>query len=131
MAKKGKKYVAMAKLVDAKKMYSIADAAELVAKLGYTKFVPSIEIAIKTFANPKYNDQNLRSTTSLPHGTGKTVKVAVYTTDDKVAAAKSAGADYAGNIEIIEMINKGEFVFDVLITSPDQMKDLARVAKVL
>ena len=90
MAKKSKKYLEAAKLVDKKKQYTIDEAAELVTKLGYTKFVPSIEVAIKTFANPKYNDQNLRATTSLPHGNGKSVRVAVYTTEDKVAEMKKA-----------------------------------------
>ncbi len=131
MAKKSKKYLEMAKLVDKRAQYSISDAAELVTKLGYTKFVPSIDIAIKTFANPKYNDQAIRATTSLPHGNGKTVKVAVYAADDKIADLKKAGADIAGNIELLTAIEKGEFDFDILVTSPDMMKDLAKVAKAL
>lgn len=131
MAKKSKKYLEVVKLVDKKKQYTVDEAAELVTKLGYTKFVPSIEIAIKTFANPKYNDQNIRATTSLPNGNGKTVKVAVYTSEDKVADVKKAGADIAGNTELLAAIEKGEFNFDVLVTSPDMMKDLAKVAKAL
>jgi large subunit ribosomal protein L1 len=90
MAKKSKKYLEMAKLVDKKQSYTTVEATELVTKLGYTKFVSSIEIAVKTFANPKYNDQVIRATTSLPHGNGKTVKVAVYTTEDKVSDMKKA-----------------------------------------
>lgn len=131
MAKKSKKYLEAAKLVDKKKQYTIEEAAELVTKLGYTKFVPSIEVAIKTFANPKYNDQNLRATTSLPHGNGKTVRVAVYTTEDKVAEMKKAWADIAGGADLLTSIEKGEFNFDILATSPDLMKDLAKVAKAL
>lgn len=131
MAKKSKKYLEMAKLVDKKKQYTTVEAAELVTKLGYTKFVPSIEIAVKTFANPKYNDQVIRATTSLPHGNGKTVKVAVYTTDDKVADIKKAGADIAGSTDLLSDIEKGNMNFDVLVTSPDLMKDLAKVAKAL
>ena len=131
MAKKSKKYLEMAKLVDKKKQYTLQEAAELVTKIGYTKFVPSIEIAIKTFANPKYNDQNIRATTSLPHGNGKTVRVAVYTSEDKVAEVKKAGADVAGSVDLLAAIQKWEFDFDVLVTSPDMMKDLAKVAKVL
>ncbi len=131
MAKKSKKYLESAKLVDNKKQYTVAEAAELVTKVGYTKFVPSIEIAVKTFANPKYNDQNLRATTSLPHGNGKTVKVAVYASEDKIADLKKAGADIAGNVELLAAIEKGEFNFDILVTSPDMMKDLAKVAKAL
>ena len=131
MAKKSKKYLEMVKLVDKKKQYTTSEAAELVTKLGYTKFVPSIEIAVKTFANPKYNDQVIRATTSLPHGNGKTVKVAVYTTDDKVADVKKAGADIAGSADLLADIEKGNMNFDVLVTSPDLMKDLAKVAKAL
>lgn len=131
MAKKSKKYVEMAKLVDKKKSYTTTEATELVTKLGYTKFVPSIEIAVKTFANPKYNDQVIRATTSLPHGNGKTVKVAVYTTEDKVADVKKAGADVAGSVDLLADIEKGTMNFDVLVTSPDLMKDLAKVAKAL
>lgn len=131
MTKKSKKYIEMSKLVDKKKQYTISEASELVTKIGYTKFVPSIDIAIKTFANPKYNDQVIRATTSLPHGNGKTVKVAVYTTDDKVEELKKAGADIAGSADLLGDIEKGNMNFDILITSPDLMKDLAKVAKSL
>ncbi len=131
MTKVSKKYAEASKLIDKKKMYSVAEAAELVTKVGYTKFVGSVDIAIKTFANPKYNDQAIRATTSLPHGNGKTVKVAVFTTEDNVVAAKSAGADTAGFTDLIQKIEKGEMEFDILVTTPDLMKDLAKVAKVL
>lgn len=131
MAKRSKKYIEMTKLIDNKAQYTVAQAAELVTQLGYTKFVPSIDIAIKTFANPKYNDQAIRATTSLPNGNGKSVKVAVYAADDKVADVKKAGADIAGNVELLTAIEKGDFDFDILVTSPDMMKDLAKVAKAL
>ncbi len=131
MAKKSKKYLEISKLVDKKKQYSVAEAAELVTKLGYTKFVPSIEIAVKTFANPKYNDQVIRATTSLPHGNGKTVKVAVYTSEDKIDEVKKAGADIVGSSDLLADIEKGNMNFDILVTSPDLMKDLAKVAKAL
>lgn len=131
MAKSSKKYIEAAKLVDRKKQYTIAEATELVTKLGYTKFVPSIDVAVNTFANPKYNDQNIRATTSLPHGNGKTVRVAVYTSEDRVAEVKKAGADIAGNVELLAAIEKGDFNFDILVTSPDMMKDLAKAAKAL
>lgn len=131
MAKSSKKYIEAAKLVDKKKQYTIAEATELVTKLGYTKFVPSIDIAVNTFANPKYNDQNIRATMSLPHGNGKSVRVAVYTSEDRVAEVKKAGADIAGNVELLAAIEKGDFDFDILVTSPDMMKDLAKAAKAL
>lgn len=131
MAKRSKKYLEMSKLVDKKKQYTIVEAAELVTQLGYTKFVPSIEIAVKTFANPKYNDQVIRATTSLPNGNGKTVKVAVYTSEDKIDEVKKAGADVVGSADLLADIEKGNMNFDVLVTSPDLMKDLAKVAKAL
>lgn len=131
MAKRSKKYSEMSKLVDKKKQYTIAEAAELVVTLGYTKFVSSIDIAVKTFANPKYNDQVIRATTSLPHGNGKTVRVAVYTTEDKIDEVKKAGADVAGSVDLLGDIEKGIMDFDILVTSPDLMKDLAKVAKSL
>ena len=79
MAKHGKKYVEVAKHVDSNKAYTIAEAVELVKKSNYTKFDGSVEIAIKTNADPKYNDQMIRATTILPHGTGKSVRIAVFT----------------------------------------------------
>ena len=90
MAKHGKKYVESKKNIDSTKLYSVAEAVELLKKTVYTKFVPTIEIAINTFANPKYNDQMIRSTTILPHGTGKTKKIAVFISEDKAAEAKKA-----------------------------------------
>ena len=110
--KHGKKYVEVKKLVEKTKMYPLTEAVELLKKVNYAKFDAGIEIAVKTNANPKYNDQMLRATTILPHGTGKTKKVAVFITEDKVDEAKKAGAD-------------------VLITTPELIRDLAPVAKQL
>ncbi len=131
MAKHGKKYVESKKTIDSSKLYSVAEAVELVKKTLYTKFDPTIEIAINTFANPKYNDQMIRSTTILPHGTGKTKKIAVFVSEDKAADAKKAGADIAGTDNLLNDIKAGKFDFDILITTPDHIRDLAVVAKQL
>jgi large subunit ribosomal protein L1 len=88
--KHGKKYEEAKKLVDKTKAYPLTEAIDLLKKVNYAKFDAGIEIAIKTNANPKYNDQMLRATTILPHGTGKTKKVAVFVSDDKVEEAKKA-----------------------------------------
>ena len=88
--KHGKKYNEVKKLVEKTKAYPLAEAVELLKKVNYAKFDAGIELAVKTNANPKYNDQMLRATTILPHGTGKTKKVAVFTTDDKTEEAKKA-----------------------------------------
>ncbi|EKD24954.1 MAG: 50S ribosomal protein L1 [uncultured bacterium (gcode 4)] len=129
MAKHGKKYVESAKLVDSTKVYSLHDAVALLKKAGYTKFDGSVEIAIKTFADAKYNDQMMRGTTILPHGTGKSKRIAVYTTDE--AAAKKAWADIAGTEELLKDIKAGKFDFDILLTTPEHIRDLAPVAKQL
>ena len=87
--KHGKKYEEAKKLVDKSKAYPLTEAIDLLKKVNYAKFDAGIEIAIKTNANPKYNDQMLRATTILPHGTGKTKKVAVFVSDDKIAPLSS------------------------------------------
>lgn len=93
MSKRSRKYREAVKMLDRNKLYSPQEAAELVSKVSYTSFVSSIDIAINTQANPKYNDQNLRATLSLPHGNGKQVKVAAFVSDDKRAELTKAGAD--------------------------------------
>lgn len=127
----GKKYNQVKPLVDEEKKYSMEDAIVLVKKLSYSKFVGTLNVAVKTVADPKYNDQQIRATAVLPHGTGKKIIVAAYVTDDQIASAKAAGADIAGNQELIRDIENGKIAFDVLITAPDMMRDLAKVAKVL
>ncbi|MDP2670432.1 MAG: 50S ribosomal protein L1 [bacterium] len=131
MTKKGKKFIAAKAMVEFGKKYELTEAVELVKKASFSKFVGSLEIHVKTTADPKYNDQLIRGTVVLPHGTGKKVKVAAFVSDDKVEAAKKAGADIAGNSELIEKIDKGEINFDVLVTTNDMMRDLAKVAKIL
>lgn len=88
MAAHGKKYNESAKAVDSTKAYSLSEAVALLKKSGYTKFDGSVEIAVKTFADAKYNDQMIRATTILPHGTGKSKRIAVFTSDE--ATAKKA-----------------------------------------
>ncbi len=127
----GKKYVKAKELVEVEKKYSIQDAVALIKKMSYSKFVGTLNVAVKTFADPKYNDQQIRATAVLPHGTGKKVTIAAYVSDDQIAAAKAAGADIAGNAEIIKDIEAGKINFDVMVTTPDMMRELARIAKVL
>ncbi len=127
----GKKYKQVKSLVEVEKKYSMEDAIALAKKVSYSKFVGTLNVAVKTFADPKYNDQQIRGTAVLPHGTGKTVKIAVYVSDDGIADAKAAGADIVGNTEILKDIEAGKINFDVLITTPEMMRELARVAKIL
>lgn len=130
MTKLGKKYRDSKKLVT-ENSYAIADAVALVKKTSYTKFDGTVEVSIKTFADPKYNDQNIRSTVVLPHGTGKTQKVAVFATDADADAAKKAGADVVGYETLLTDMKAWKLDFDVLVTTPLLMKELAPVAKVL
>ena len=129
MAAHGKKYRESAKLVDSTKAYPLSEAVALLKKLGCTKFDGSIEIAVKTFADAKYNDQMMRGTTILPHGTGKSKRIAVFTADE--AEAKKAWADIAGTETLLNDIKAWKFNFDVLLTTPEHIRDLAPVAKQL
>lgn len=129
MAKHGKKYRELAKTVDSTKAYSVSEAVALLKKVGYTKFDGSVEIAVKTNADAKYNDQMMRGTTILPHGTGKSKRIAVFTADE--AEAKKAWADIAGTESLLNDIKAGKFDFDVLLTTPEHIRDLAPVAKQL
>jgi len=131
MPRHGKKYNEIKKTIDSNKLNTIAEAVQLVKKANYAKFDGSVEIAIKTSADPKYNDQMMRSTTILPHGTGKTLRIAVYASDDKATEAKAAGADIVGTETLLADIKAGKFEFDVLITTPDHIRDLAPIAKQL
>jgi large subunit ribosomal protein L1 len=127
----GKKYQAAAAKVDVFTKYELTDAVALVKEVSYAKFGGSLEVHVQTVCNPKYNDQQIRWTVVLPHGTGKTVVVAAFVSDDMIADAKNAGADLAGNKDLLAQMEKGETNFDVLITTPDMMRDLAKVAKAL
>ena len=131
MSNHGKKYVEAKKHIDTNKGYTVTEAVALVQKATYTKFDGSVEVAIKTNADPKYNDQMIRATTILPHGTGKSVKIAVFASDEQANEAKAAGADIVGTETLLADIKAGKFEFDVLITSPDHIRDLAPVAKQL
>ena len=129
MATHGKKYRESAKSVDSTKVYPIVEAVALLKKAGYAKFDGSVEIAVKTNADAKYNDQMMRGTTILPHGTGKTIRIAVFSAEE--AEAKKAGADIVGIETLLTDIKAGKFDFDVLLTTPEHIRDLAPVAKQL
>ena len=126
-----KKYNTAKELIDTNKKYSIEEAVKLIKKASYTKFDGTMEVHIQTNANPKYNDQNLRSTVVLPHGTGRKVRIAAFVSDDKIEDTKKAWADIAWNTDFLSEIEKWNLNFDVLVTNPEMMRDLAKVAKTL
>jgi large subunit ribosomal protein L1 len=129
--KHGKKYKEAAKLID-KATYGLDEAIELLKKTSVTKFDSSCEVHFKLGVDPRQADQNIRTTVALPHGTGKDVRVIAFVADENVKEAKAAGAVEAGTDELIKNITeKGWLEFDVAVATPDQMKDLGKIAKVL
>lgn len=126
-----KRTEAGAKLVDSLKKYPLPEAAVLVKKGATAKFDETVEIHVHLGVDTKKSDQNVRGTISLPHGIGKTKKVVVIAKGDKIKEAQTAGADEAGDADIIEKIAGGWLGFDILVATPDAMKDLTKLAKTL
>lgn len=116
--------------LDQTKNYSVIDAIKMLKSLKYTKFDESIDLAINLGVDPRHADQNIRLTTSLPHGTGKEVKVLVVTQGPKEQEAKDAGADYVGK-EFLEKLKSGWDDVDKIVATPDMMPELGKLGKVL
>ncbi len=131
MALHGKKYRAAAVKVDSSKAYTMDEAIKLLKDTNVTKFDSSLEIHMRLGVDPTHADQMVRATLSLPNGTGKTVKVVAFVPEDKQKEAKAAGAEKAGLDELIEEVMKGYTDFDVAVATPDAMKSLSKVAKIL
>lgn len=129
--RKSKAYKKVAKLVDKTKSYGLAEALELATQTATTKFDSTVEMHVRLGVDPKQADQNIRTTVTLPNGTGKDIKVAALVTDDDVTAAKEAGADFAGEEEVMKMLEKENLAFDVLVATPQLMPKLGRYARLL
>jgi large subunit ribosomal protein L1 len=129
--KHGKRYNEVSKKVESRKAYSIEEAVELVKTTASAKFTESIDIAVRLGVDPRKADQMVRGTVSLPHGTGKQVRVLVLTKPPKDEEAKAAGADYAGLEEFIEKIKGGWTDVDVIIATPDLMGEVGKLGKIL
>ncbi len=130
--KKGKKYVEVSKLVDRTKLYTKDEAVKLVKDTNPAKFDASVELVLRLNLDTKKADQQLRGATVLPNGTGKTKKVLVLAKGAAAQAAKEAGADYVGDMDLITKIEKENwFDFDVMIATPDMMPVLGKLGKVL
>ncbi|MCQ2795536.1 MAG: 50S ribosomal protein L1 [Bacilli bacterium] len=131
MMKRGKKYNNVAKLVDEKKQYSIAEASALVKKTSTVKFDATVDLSIKLNVDTKLADQMIRGTIVLPYGNGKSKKVLALT-NAKQEDAKSAGADFVGAKEMIEKISKENwFDYDVIVATPDMMPEIGKIGRLL
>ena len=130
MAKVGKKYDASAKQVE-KPAYTLADAMPLVKKAAFAKFDETVELAMRLGVDPKHADQMVRGTVVLPHGLGKFKRVIVIASGDKVREGREAGADESGGDDLVQRIQGGWIDFDAVVATPDMMKSVGRLGKVL
>jgi large subunit ribosomal protein L1 len=131
MAKLSKRMQAIRNKVDATKEYEINEAVALLQELATAKFTESVDAAINLGVDPRRSDQNVRGATVLPHGTGREVRVAVFTQGANAEAAKEAGADIVGMEDLAEQVKKGEMNFDVVIASPDAMRVVGMLGQIL
>ena len=131
MAKFGKKYQEAAKLVEADKLYEVAEAFELVKKIVTAKFDETVEVAVKLGVDPKHADQQVRGAVVLPHGTGKSKSVLVFAKGEKAKEAEAAGADVVCAEELVQKIQGGWTDFDVAVATPDMMGLVGRLGKIL
>jgi large subunit ribosomal protein L1 len=129
--KHSKRYNTIAKKVDAKKLLTLSEAVSKVKETATAKFTESVDVAIRLGVDPKKADQAIRSTVSLPHGIGKTVRVLVVAKSPFDQEAKEAGADFAGYQEYLEKLQSGWSDVDVIIASPDVMGELGKLGKIL
>ena len=128
----GKKYIDSVKLIEKNKAYDPAEALELVCQTSKAKFDETIEIHVRLGVDSRHADQQVRGAVVLPNGTGKTVRTLVFAKGDKAEAAKAAGADYVGELDLVDKITKENwFEFDVVIASPDMMGVIGKLGKVL
>lgn len=131
MARKGKRYTAALENIDRNAVYSIEDAVKILKDNAKTKFDETIEVAMNLGVDPRHADQMVRGTVSLPHGTGKSLRVAVFAKDAKADEAREAGADIVGAEDLMEQIQGGMMDFDRCIATPDMMGIVGRLGKVL
>ena len=131
LERKGKKYQEVQKKITKDTLYKLDEAVKLATETSPSKFDASVEIHVRLGVDPRQADQNIRSTVSLPHGTGKTVRVAVFAPAEHHEAAKKAGADIVGEDEFLQKLDKEDIAFDVLIATPQFMPRLGKYARVL
>ena len=131
MAKRGKKYLEAVKLVDRTKLYEVKEAVDLAVKTAVKNFDETIEVAVRLGVDPRHADQQVRGTVTLPHGTGKTVRVLVFAKGDKIKEAEEAGADVVGSDELVAKVQEGFLDFDVAVATPDMMGSVGKLGRIL
>jgi len=132
VSKRGKKYVKSRELKgEETRVFTIEDAAANVKRAAYAKFDESVDVSVRLGVNPKYSDQMVRGTVVLPHGTGKTKRICVIAAGEKIKEAEEAGADFFGGDDIIEKISGGWTDFDVVIATPDVMRGVGKLGRIL
>ncbi|MCX5657627.1 MAG: 50S ribosomal protein L1 [Candidatus Omnitrophica bacterium] len=131
MKKRSKRYSSVSKDLDKDKKYFLEEAVSLLKKMPSAKFDENIDLSFHMGVDIKQTDQFVRGSVALPHGTGKTVKILVFCKGETERAAKEAGADYVGNQELIDKITSGWLDFDVSMATPDMMRDISRLGKIM
>jgi len=130
VAKRGKKYI-KAREERKEEEYSLEEAVKLIKKMSFTKFEESVDVSLRLGVDPKHSDQMVRGTVVLPHGTGKKKKICVIASGEKIKEAEEAGADHVGGDEIIDKISKGWIDFEAVIATPDVMRSVGKLGRVL
>ena len=127
----GKHYRATLEKIDRERHYDLGEAVSLIKDNAGAKFDESVEVAMNLGVDPRHADQMVRGTVNLPHGTGKTVRVLVFAKGEQLLEAQEAGADFAGGEELVEKVKGGWFGFDVVVASPDMMRDVGKLGSLL
>lgn len=131
MPKHGKQYREKVALVDKDRRYEVSEAVELLRKITFAKFDESVQLDIRLGVDPRNAEQQVRGTVALPHGTGKNVRVAVFASGEKISEAEAAGADHVGGEDLVKRVLDGFLDFDAAIATPDMMRFVGRLGKVL
>lgn len=131
MGRPSKRIREIAKANDFTKSYSLKEAIDILKKCPTVKFDQSVDVSLRMGVDPRRSDQSVRGTVSLPNGTGKTLRIVVFAKGDKVKEALAAGADYAGNEELLEKVGGGWTDFDAVVATPEMMREVGKLGKVL